>query len=187
MDIETFTVKEEYQIPGLSYNYSFYTGIDYDLYLTDSYGVYGYNLGDEEITKLMSFIDSDFGFSWIGNVLPINDKEFYATYDDMETGQTLAAKFVKVDPSEVKEKQIITLAMAYSDWTVRMQVIEFNKSNENYRIDLQDYSALYATVDDYSAGISRLNTDIASGKVPDILLWLPVLLHYQYPHSRWLR
>lgn len=170
LDIETFTVKEEYQIPGLSYNYSFYTGIDYDLYLTDSYGVYGYNLGDEEITKLMSFIDSDFGFSWIGNVLPINDKEFYATYDDMETGQTLAAKFVKVDPSEVKEKQIITLAMAYSDWTVRMQVIEFNKSNETYRIDLQDYSALYSTMEDYSAGISRLNTDIASGKVPDIIL-----------------
>ena len=170
VDMETFTIKEEYQLPGLSYNYSFYEGIGYDLYLTDSYGVYGYNLGDEAITKLMSFIDSDFAFSWIGNILPISEKEFYATYDDMETGKSVIAKFIKVDPSEVKEKQIITLAMAYSDWTVRMQVIEFNKINETYRIDLQDYSALYSTIEDYSAGISRLNTDIASGKVPDIIL-----------------
>ena len=54
--------------------------------------------------------------------------------------------------------------------TLARELSEFNKSNENYRIDLQDYSALYATVDDYSAGISRLNTDIASGKVPDIIL-----------------
>lgn len=170
LDAENLTVKEEYQIPGISYNYSFYAGVGYDLYLTDSYGVYGYNLGDEEITKLMSFIDSDLSLYWLGNIIPMNEKEFFATYDDIETGQTAVAKFVKLDPSEVKEKEIITLAMAYSDWTVRMQVIEFNQSNEVYRIDLQDYSALYATADDYAAGISRLNADIASGKIPDIIL-----------------
>ena len=170
LDMETGTIGEEFKLPGTSYDYSFYPGVGYDLYLVDSYGLYGYNIGDQERTQLLSYIDSDFGFYRIGSVIPVNEKEFLATYDDMESGRTQIAKFSKVDPSEVKEKEIITLAMAYSDWTIRMKVIDFNKTNETYRINLQDYSAMYATDEDYSAGLTRLNTDIASGKVPDIIL-----------------
>lgn len=169
VDMQSGSLKEKYELPGVDYGYAFYQGMGYDLYLTDDYGLYGYNLGDAEKTQIFNYLDSDFG-SNLSNVIPLSEKEFLAAYYDMESGRDWIGKFMKVDPSEVKEKEVITLAMGYSDWSIRMRVLAFNKENEKYRISLQDYSALYATSEDYSAGVSRLNTDIASGNVPDIIL-----------------
>ncbi|MDE7286803.1 MAG: extracellular solute-binding protein, partial [Lachnospiraceae bacterium] len=170
VDLETGTIGEKNQFPGSSYNYFFYAGKGYDLYLTDSYGVYGYNIGDSDKKQIMSFIDSDLDIYGLYQVIGMNGEDFFATYDDMETGNNVLALFTKVPPEEVKEKQVIVLAMADSNWNVRRSAIKFNKENEDYRISILDYGSIYATDGDYMAGINRLNTDIASGKVPDILL-----------------
>ena len=169
VDLETGAIGEKYEIPGMSYGYNFYAGKGYDLYLSDSYGVYGYNLGDSDKKQLMSYIDSDMDIYGLYQVVGINDKDFFATYDNMEGYNTLA-RFSKVPPEEIKEKQEIVLAMADSNWFVRRLVINFNKENEDYRISILDYTSQYGSGDDYMAGINRMNTDIASGKVPDIIL-----------------
>ncbi|MDE6202753.1 MAG: extracellular solute-binding protein, partial [Lachnospiraceae bacterium] len=166
-DLDTGTVGEEYTIPGRSYDFSFYGGIGYDLYLVNNYGVYGYNLGDDDKTQIMSYIDSDMDIYNLYQLVGINENEFMALYDGSEEA---VGRFIKVPPEEVKEKQVVTLAMAYTDWRVRTAVVKFNKENENYRISIQDYTSLYGTDDDYQAGLTRLNTDIVSGKVPDILV-----------------
>lgn len=170
VDLEKGTIGEKSVIPGTSWSYSYYAGYGYDLYLTDLYGVYGYNLGDSDKTQLMSYIDSDLDVYTIYQVVGINGKDFFATYDDMETGYSVPAIFSKVPPEEVKDKQVIVLAMAGANWNVRRCAINFNKENEDYRISILDYSSLYSSDDDYMAGINRLNTDIASGKVPDVIL-----------------
>ena len=168
-DMEKGSIGEKHTLSG-AFSYSYYPGIGYDLYVTDNYGMYGYNIGDEALTPLLNFVDSDFAFWGISNVLAINEKEFYGYYDSIMDGGSNLAKFIKVDPSEVKEKTILTLAMAYTDWAVRSEVIQFNKTNEEYRISIQDYASMYATEEDYNAGVTRLNTDIVSGKIPDMLL-----------------
>lgn len=170
VDLETGTIGEKYELPGVSYGYYFYAGKEYDLYLSDSYGVYGYNLGDTDKKQLMSYIDSDLDIYGLYQVVGIDGKDFFATYDNMETGYNTLARFSKVPPEQVKEKQVITLAMADSNWMVRRCVINFNKENEDYRISILDYNSMYGTENDYMAGINRMNTDIASGKVPDIIL-----------------
>ncbi len=169
VDLDAASIKETYEIPGRSYDFSFYPGNGYDLYMTNSYGMYGYNLGDEDKTQLLSYIDSDFSFYDIYQVTAINEKEFFAVCNDWESSDYVA-KFTKVPPEEVKEKKEITLAMVYNDWGIRQQAIKFNKASENYRINIKDYSSLYDTEEDWGAGQSRLNTDIASGNVPDIIL-----------------
>ncbi|MBD5546898.1 MAG: extracellular solute-binding protein [Lachnospiraceae bacterium] len=169
VDLETGKIGEKYELPGASYSYFFYAGKGYDLYLSDSYGVYGYNLGDSDKKQLMSYIDSDLDISGLYQVVGIDGKDFFATYSN-ETGYNTLAKLSKVPPEEVKEKQVITLAMADTDWFVRRCVIDFNKNNEDYRISILDYNSLYGSDNDYMAGINRMNTDIASGKVPDIIL-----------------
>ena len=82
----------------------------------------------------------------------------------------LVGKFSKVNPEDVKEKVNLTLACAGLNWDVRTAIVKFNKSNEQYRIRIEDYSSLYGSETDYMAGINRLNADIVAGKVPDILL-----------------
>ena len=78
-------------------------------------------------------------------------------------------KFTKVDPKDVVDKKVLTLACNDINWEIRKHVVEFNKTNPEYRIQITDYFQ-YNTEDDYTIGTTRLNTDIVSGKVPDILV-----------------
>lgn len=170
VDLETASIKEKYDLPGRSYEYSFYPGHGYDFYMTNDYGVFGYNLGDKDKTQLMSFIDSDMDINRIYEIEGMDEESFMGMYDDPETGYPTLAKFTKVPPEEVKERQAITLAMPSTDWNVRRAVIKFNKENQQYKISILDYNSLYGTDEDYNAGANKLNMDIVSGKVPDIVL-----------------
>lgn len=175
-DLDTGTVSEKYKLPGLSYDYSCYPGIGYDLYLVDSNGVYGYNIGDEEKTQLLNYVDSDFDFYNIYQLVAINEHEFFGLYDSTDSSN-VPAKFSKVDPRDVKDKTEITLAMIYTNWQVRREVVKFNKASDDYRINIINYYSLYGSESDSNAALNKLNTDIVSGKVPDILLledYMPV-------------
>lgn len=159
-----------YTCPGQSYNYSFVSGIGYDLYLIDSTGVSGYQLGDTETTMLMNYVDSDINTYSIYNVTALSETSFLGFIDDEETGTSVATIFTKVNPEDVPDKETITLAYNYADWDVRSAAVKFNKSNTKYRIKIVDYSSLYNTDGNYSAGLTQLNADIVSGKMPDILV-----------------
>lgn len=63
-----------------------------------------------------------------------------------------------------KEKQTITLATVFLDSDIREQIIEFNNSDEEYEIVIDDYSQY-----DLPTAIQRMSTDITAGKVPDII------------------
>lgn len=169
MDIETGEKSEEYYVPGISSMYSYFPGISHDLLLVSNVGVYGYNLGDEEVTELMNFIDSDLNASYVYSIVPVSETEFYGMINDNLTGNTVLMKFTKVDPKDVVDKKILTLGCNGIGWDIRNQVVQFNKTNEKYRIQIRDYSQ-YNTDEDYTVGLTRLNTDIASGYVPDILV-----------------
>lgn len=171
VDLDKEKITQKAKIPGNSYEYSIYSGdSEYDLYLSDNYGVYGYKIGDDDKTKLMDYIDSDLGIYSINNIVSVNDREFFGSYDDVELDDCTIGKYTKVDPKDVKDKKTMVLACAGLRWEIRNRVVNFNKSNEEYRIVIQDYSALYGSEEDYRAGINRLNADIVSGKVPDILV-----------------
>lgn len=169
LNTQTGELSEAYSIPGNSNAYSVYPGAGYDFLLVGSGSIYGYNLGDTETKKLMNFVDSDLNAGYIYNVTAVSETEFYGMISDDLDGRTVLLKFTKVDPKDVKDKKIITLACNGLNWNVRRQVVAFNKSNPDYRIQIQDYYE-YNTEEDFTAGLTRLNTDIASGKVPDILI-----------------
>ena len=67
----------------------------------------------------------------------------------------------------------------YLDYDVRQKVLDFNKTNTEYRIRMTDYSQ-YNTGDDNSAGITKLNTEIIAGHIPDIFIVQGVMPISQY-------
>lgn len=169
LDLETGKLSEEYIVPGQSGSYSYYPGVGWDFLLTGNAGVYGYNLGDEDVTELMNVIDSDLTSSYIYNIQAVDELSFYGMMDDSVSNETVLMKFTKVNPEDVVDKTVLTLGCNGLDYDVRKQVVDFNKGNSGYRIQIRDYSE-YNTDEDYEAGITKLNTDIASGNVPDIIL-----------------
>lgn len=170
VDKNTLTFGNKKEFPENIYSYGIMQeGTKYDFILSDSTSIYGYNMGDAEPVEIMDTVDSDLYFGNVSNVQLIDDMQFLATYSDPETGYVSIGLFTKVPAEEVKDKTVIVMAAMYVDYTLRKQVVDFNKSNDEYRIQIKEYNK-YATAEDYMAGYTQLNTDIVSGKMPDILI-----------------
>lgn len=156
------------QLPFNLNNYTFFSGKGVDLYLVDASGVYTFSIGDDAIKKIMDFVDSDIAVTSLSELIPVDEESFYAARYDEESDHRILSLYRKVAPEDVPDKETLVLAGAWIDYGIRTDVVKFNKTSEKYRIRIEDYSQ-YNTPDDYSVGINKLNTDIVSGNVPDIL------------------
>lgn len=117
----------------------------------------------------MNFINSDINSNNLNYILPLSPDKFVAVSYDTTTYMQELSVLNRIPDDQVAERQIITLAVPYLYYNLNEVVISFNKSNEKYRIVVTDYSQ-YNTSEDYSAGTTRLNNDLISGKIPDILM-----------------
>lgn len=171
LNAKTGTLSEEgMKVPGSYYQYSYYSGLgsEWDMFATNSIGVYAFNWGDTEMTKIMDYILSDFDGTAVYNVKAISDEQFIANYYDADWNYKVAV-FTKVPVDQVVDKYVMKMACYYLDSEVRKQVVAFNRSHEDIRITLQDYS-VYNSEENWEAGMEQLNSDILAGNVPDILM-----------------
>lgn len=132
-----------------------------DVLFSDSVGVYGYTAGEESVARLLSWLECDLVVYSIDSVIMLSDGNMLAASTANQEFYILTKK----PYSEVSDKTIITLA-TFSLGNIRYEVAEFNRTNQNYRIHVIDYSDIDGSVGD---GITRLATEINSGKIPDIL------------------
>jgi len=68
---------------------------------------------------------------------------------------------IKTDESEKSE---LTLACYGEQPYIKQKVNEFNSENDDFRIEIIDYSH-------YADGITKMNLDITTGSAPDIIFW----------------
>ena len=170
-EIDTVNCKlgKELELQSNSSMYGMLFGPGYDYYYRDSSSVYGCTLGSDERVEVLNFINSDINSNNVNYILPLSPDKFIATsYDSTSYTQVLSV-YNRVPDDQIAEKVIVTIAVPYLYYNLNEQVIAFNKQSEKYRITITDYSQ-YNTNDDYSAGITRLNNDLISGKIPDILM-----------------
>ena len=164
------TFGDDVSFPGSLSNYNYcLKGTYSDLLLLSRNGIYTYNFGDQEVTYVCSYIDSDIDPDYVEGVAQVSADEFILLVMDQEDYTYKFTKIVKVPAKEAMSQQIITLGCYWMDSNIRRAVIDFNKTNTKYRISVKDYS-MYDTDTDYDAGITKLNTDIVGGDVPDIIL-----------------
>ena len=89
-------------------------------------------------------------------------------------GGVQLVRLVPTDAAQL-EKKVLTLATVRAYGSVEKAVMEFNRTSEEYRITLTDYSQYGG----FEAGMTRLITEINSGKVPDLLAT------YGLPVAQW--
>ena len=151
-------------------DYSFFSGNGYDLYVSKSDGFYGYTASKDQLDKILDYADSDINVSYaVSTAVAVSNTEFYANLPDEDYNYALY-KLTKIDPSEVKDKTVITLAGNYVDYTVRQKVFKFNQESDAYKIKIIDYSSMINS-DDYEESANQFNLDIVSGNVPDIMFF----------------
>ncbi len=174
MYIKVFNLKNQnfendIELPGTLNNYSIAQGQNYDLWLSNSMGVFGYNIGDKDVTPILNYINSDLDNNNINSVFDLDTKRLLMTYYDPETYASRFGILTYVDPADIPDKEVISLGCFYLDYSMRGRIVNYNKTNEKYRITIKDYSS-YSLVNDYNAGYTKLNNDIIAGQIPDILV-----------------
>ena len=172
IDAAAMTLGEGFSLPANAYQ--LFRGFgEYDFLYYNGDVVYGLRAGDETGEKVLSWLDSDVDSSNLTNYSFTEDGTCYALenrYDEQSEKNTYQLiRMDRVDASTLPQKQELTLACMGLDWNVRTEILEFNRSNPDVRIVVEDYSQ-YATEDDYYAGVTKLNTQIISGNAPDIFV-----------------
>jgi ABC-type glycerol-3-phosphate transport system substrate-binding protein len=172
---------ETVSIPHNAYNV-FPGGSEYDLIYTDYVYLYGVDSDTGESVVILNWINSDIGSDSMENLSILPDGRIMLTsYSWDYTSEFFRPRYEliileKVPFDSIPPKTILTLACMGLDWNLRNTIVNFNKTNTEYRIHVNDY-AIYSTADDYLAGLTRLSTEIISGDIPDILLTSNLPMH----------
>lgn len=162
---KTMTFGEPQKLPTRANRVMDGTG-DYDyLYQTGS-DIYGNTLtGQPE--KLLSWMDSDVDPGMLsGEVKATADGKIHAL-NNGDMGAVELITMTPVNPSTLPERQILTMACMFVPWDVRSQVVKFNKSQDQVRILMKNYSE-FGTEENPQGGIQKLNTEVVSGVIPDL-------------------
>lgn len=170
IDLEQGTVVEEVDIPFSLNYYSVYNGgnSSYDLLMSNGSCLFGYHFGDTELTLIMDYVNSDLPSSSVSQIVFTDADHFVAVYYDIVEYDRHTAMFTKVAPEDVPDRENIVIAVYGKDRNLTKRIIDFNLTNEQYRIVVKDYSQ-YSTNESYYAGFDQLDSDILSGNIPDII------------------
>lgn len=172
-DFTTNTIGEPQKMPDsfvmVGYNTLNSGGDVADLVYSTALGVYAIDMGTTESRQLMSFVNSDIATNNMSNLVVLDETRILAFYYDNIDNSLRGSIFTKVNPEDIADKAVLVLAANYVSYDIKNRVVEFNKTNSDYRIVIKDYSE-YNTMDDYVAGYTKLNNDILGSGMPDILI-----------------
>ena len=145
-------------VDGVKMNVETYNTVtgnkDYDFYYTSGAYFYGCKLGDEEPTKLFNWIGCDVNGSRV-TVLDVSD-------EGVVTGVLTNYN----NKTRLYSTELVSIRQVPSD---TVMIIDFNRHSDKYRIEVADYSEYGTDANGNSLGATKLNTEILSGNVPDIL------------------
>lgn len=145
------------------------------------YQSFFYNYNNQSIMGLKSDGSSEVMLNLLNNgiymesvnAMAVKGEDFYILSYDYGINETVIYKLRKLDDSEIKEKEQVTLASYNADSSLQSAVAEYNRSDGNYVITVTEYSQYndYSSEDEdaWNAGLTRLNSEISSGQIPDII------------------
>ncbi len=175
LDTETMTVSTEkikLEDNSFGFNNLIKGSGEYLVYLSSSNALFGVK-EDGTMDEIINWIDSDLSGNQIQSIIPAENDEFIIYERDWEANTSNFYRLTKRDASEIENVQIINMVVEYSDPNITNLVKEFNKSNTDCRIKIEDYSQYYEWDEESETTVNdpykQLKQDIASGKDIDLI------------------
>lgn len=144
-----------------------YTGLNSSFLVSNNNQVSVVDLSAETKETLFNWIDVDVNADDIQYVGELSDGRIWAiTMEYKEEGGAdyELIYFSQKDRSEVAAKDEIVFGTMWMDSEIRKKIIDFNKTNSQYRIVVREYGA-----DDYEAGLIQFGADLTTENCPDII------------------
>lgn len=163
-DVESDTLGE---VPGLPEDIRaaslgstvFAAGAGSDLIYAGRDGVFAWNKGDGKASLKMNYINSDRNISTVHSLLELDETHFLMLYYEDYIRELKAGIFEYVRPEELPDKAVVLLGGLAVDADIKKRVIQYNRENSQYRVVVKEYESS-----------EKLNLDIVSGHMPDILM-----------------
>ena len=147
----------------------------YPVFYSAGDSLYGLDPMSGEIGRILNWIDCDVARSGTESICVLGDGTIVTTSSRQTGGDTeneLILISAEEDNQEAERKTLHMAVMNLYPFTSEM-VSRFNRSNSEYRIEVTDYAQYndYSSnnEEDWYAGITRLETEIIAGNIPDIL------------------
>lgn len=151
-------------------------GAGYDLYVSSGRGLYGLTLTAAENgiltahpTQVCDWTMSDIAPSDIHSICILDDTAFaIATRNGLDflNSENVLSLYRMLPVDEIPQKQEVVLAQLAEDYYMQFAVRDFNKSSDEYRVVIRDYTQ-YADTESMKLAF---DTDIAAGNIPDMVL-----------------
>lgn len=143
---------------------------DSGFYYTGGDSLYSWPAGASAPQKLFSWSGAGLDSGQVYALLALPEGRFAALLRDASgwpvTYQT--AVLAPAGAEELSNRATLTLATLGLSSELRAKVLAFNRTSSQYRIVVRDYSE-FNTSADASAGLTKLNTEILAGNMPDLL------------------
>ncbi len=129
----------------ISINFDTYSAVsgggDYDFYYTNGSNFYGYSVEKQQSEKIFNWLNCDVNGSNV-NILNVDENGTVTCWlnewnDKDRTSSIDLITVSKVPYDSVPHKESITLAAIYLDYDVQDMIVKFNRSNDQYRIEVR--------------------------------------------------
>ncbi len=161
-------------VEGLGSGYGsrqYYTGNSKSLLVGNSDQVSLFDMESGTLENLYKWLDVDINSEDINYMGELSDGRIWAltrnysnSSETQESNNYELVTLSRKDASEVPEKKEIVYGALWIDSGVKKNIINFNKTNAEYRVTVREYGT-----DDYQTGLSQLNADLTTGNCPDII------------------
>lgn len=132
-------------------------------YVRDINGLCSYNAAEKKITYLLDWLKAGIIGSYVYDILPLDNGRFFCEcWDRMDDN-----KYGIIEKLEDgKARSVIKCAILNTEndsgHCLEKKIIDYNKSNMDYRVELVSYDKSYNPIDAFAK-------DVISGNIPDIL------------------
>lgn len=130
----------------------------YKLFISMVDGLFGVT-DDNKKELIIDWLDSSINQNLSSVIFANDDGSFLLTEENQDWTEQKLYRYIKKDPSEIKEKKIITIGSWSQDSSLDAMILEFNK----YHDDIQ---AKY----DFIESDEQLRLDLISGNAPDVII-----------------
>ena len=184
-DPATGETKEEYPVPEDAW---FHGNVTVDaegrICIGNDTGVSGFFPGEETVEELLVYTDSDLLIHSVQSVAVRDADEIYVVYNvdaEYHMGREFGfggsgsedrmrlSRLTLTDAAEIANRTVLRLGTTSRTSYLTNQVVRFNQTNPDYRIEIVDYSEYDSAENEWNGAAQQMNREIIEGNAPDLL------------------
>lgn len=143
---------------------------DYDLFCNTGVSLMGHRPDSDTWELMLTWINQDLDGNALLGLRADEGGKVFRCISSTGSGDLKVSSLVTLKRSEggrPQDRKTLTLACNGLQSSVAAQVVTFNQTNPEYRVEIRDYSA-YNTGGNVVGGLEQLTVEIIAGKIPDM-------------------